>query len=35
MQKGKDVTIVGFGKILKVALEAAEVLKNEGIEALK
>ncbi len=33
MQKGKDVTIVGFGKILKVALEAAEVLKNEGIEA--
>lgn len=33
MQKGKDVTIVGFGKILKVVLEAAEVLKNEGISA--
>lgn len=33
MKKGKDVTIVGFGKILKVALEAAEVLRNEGIEA--
>src|SRR5690606_12817821 len=32
MKKGKDVTIVGFGKILKVALEAAEVLKNEGVD---
>lgn len=33
MQKGSDVTIVGFGKVLKVVLEAAEVLKNEGISA--
>ncbi len=31
--KGTDVTIVGYGKILKVALEAAEVLKSEGISA--
>lgn len=33
MRKGKDVTIVGYGKILKVALEAADALKNEGVEA--
>jgi pyruvate dehydrogenase E1 component beta subunit len=31
-RKGKDVTIVSFGKILKVAFEAAEVLANEGID---
>lgn len=30
-RKGKDVTIVSFGKIMKVALEAAEVLEKEGI----
>jgi pyruvate dehydrogenase E1 component beta subunit len=32
-RKGKDVTIVSFGKIMKVALEAAEQLAKEGIEA--
>lgn len=30
---GTDVTIVSFGKIMKVALEAAEVLAKEGISA--
>lgn len=30
---GKDVTIVSFGKMMKIALEASDVLKNEGIEA--
>jgi pyruvate dehydrogenase E1 component beta subunit len=29
--KGDNVTIVSFGKILKVVYEAAEVLKKEGI----
>lgn len=33
VRKGKDVTIVSFGKIMKVALEAAEQLAAEGIEA--
>lgn len=32
-RKGKDVTIVSFGKIIKVAYEAAEELAKEGIEA--
>lgn len=32
-RKGKDVTIVSFGKIMKVALAAAEELAKEGIEA--
>jgi pyruvate dehydrogenase E1 component beta subunit len=30
-RKGHDVTIVTFGKIIKVAYEAAEVLEKEGI----
>lgn len=30
-RKGSDVTIVSFGKIIKVAHEAAEVLEKEGI----
>jgi len=30
-RKGKDVTIVSFGKIIKVAHEAAEALEKEGI----
>lgn len=30
---GSDVTIVSFGKIIKVALEAAEELAKEGVEA--
>lgn len=30
-RKGTDVTIVTFGKILKVALEAAEALEKDGI----
>jgi pyruvate dehydrogenase E1 component beta subunit len=30
---GSDVTIVSFGKIMKVALEAAEELAKEGIDA--
>ena len=32
-RKGKDVTIVSFGKILKVAIAAAEELEKEGISA--
>ncbi len=32
-RKGTDVTIVSFGKIMKVVLEAAEVLEKEGISA--
>ncbi|MBI1288625.1 MAG: pyruvate dehydrogenase complex E1 component subunit beta [Flavobacteriales bacterium] len=32
-RKGKDVTIVSFGKIMKVTLAAAEELAKEGIEA--
>ncbi|MES2630204.1 MAG: pyruvate dehydrogenase complex E1 component subunit beta [Bacteroidota bacterium] len=32
-RKGKDVTIVAFGKIMKVAFAAAEELAKEGIEA--
>jgi pyruvate dehydrogenase E1 component beta subunit len=32
-KEGKDVTIVSFGKILKVALAAAKELENEGISA--
>jgi len=31
-RKGKDVTIVSFGKIIKVAYEAAEILAKDGIE---
>ena len=30
-RKGTDVTIVSFGKIIKVAFEAAEILAKEGI----
>src|SRR6187431_1062655 len=30
-KEGKDVTIVSFGKIMKVALEAAEELQKEGV----
>ncbi|MFT3883959.1 MAG: pyruvate dehydrogenase complex E1 component subunit beta [Flavobacteriales bacterium] len=32
-RKGKDVTIVSFGKMMKVALAAAEELAKEGIDA--
>ena len=32
-RKGSDVTIVSFGKIMKVALKAAEELAKDGIEA--
>jgi pyruvate dehydrogenase E1 component beta subunit len=32
-REGKDVTIVSFGKIMKVALAAAEELAKEGIQA--
>lgn len=32
-RKGSDVTIVSFGKIMKVALAAAEELAKEGIDA--
>ncbi|MFA5574114.1 MAG: pyruvate dehydrogenase complex E1 component subunit beta [Brumimicrobium sp.] len=31
-RKGKDVTIVSFGKIIKIAHQAAEILAKEGIE---
>ena len=33
VRKGKDVTIVSFGKIMKVALAAAEELAKDGIDA--
>ncbi|GAB5556921.1 MAG: pyruvate dehydrogenase complex E1 component subunit beta [Schleiferiaceae bacterium] len=32
-REGKDVTIVSFGKIMKVALQAAEELAKDGIQA--
>jgi len=32
-KEGSDVTIVSFGKIMKVALEAAEELEKDGISA--
>jgi pyruvate dehydrogenase E1 component beta subunit len=32
-REGSDVTLVSFGKIMKVALEAAEQLEKEGISA--
>ncbi|MFZ1693714.1 MAG: pyruvate dehydrogenase complex E1 component subunit beta [Flavobacteriales bacterium] len=32
-REGRDVTIVSFGKMMKVALGAAEELKKEGIDA--
>ena len=32
-REGKDVTIVSFGKIMKVAMAAAEELAKEGIQA--
>ena len=31
-RKGKDVTIVSFGKIIKVAFDAAKTLSKEGVE---
>src|SRR5690554_7963756 len=31
-RKGKDVTIVSFGKIIKEAYKAADELQKEGIE---
>jgi pyruvate dehydrogenase E1 component beta subunit len=33
VQEGNDVTIVSFGKIMKVALEAAKELAKDGIKA--
>jgi pyruvate dehydrogenase E1 component beta subunit len=30
-RKGTDVTVVSFGKVIKVAYEAAEILQKEGI----
>jgi pyruvate dehydrogenase E1 component beta subunit len=30
-RKGTDVTVVSFGKVMKVAFEAAELLEKEGI----
>lgn len=32
-KEGKDVSIVSFGKIMKVALAAADILAKEGIDA--
>ena len=32
-RKGKDVSIVSFGKMMKVALQAAEELAKEGVDA--
>ena len=31
-RKGKDVTIVSFGKIIKEAYKAADILEKDGIE---
>ncbi len=31
-RKGKDVTVVSFGKIIKIAYEAAEILAKENID---
>jgi pyruvate dehydrogenase E1 component beta subunit len=31
-RKGKDVTVISFGKMMKVALEAAEIMAKEGVE---
>ena len=31
-RRGKDVTIVSFGKIIKEAYQAADILENDGIE---
>jgi pyruvate dehydrogenase E1 component beta subunit len=31
-RKGRDVTVVSFGKIIKVAYEAAEILAKENID---
>lgn len=33
VKEGNDVTIVSFGKILKVAIEAASVLEKDGVSA--
>ena len=33
MREGKDVTIVATGMLVSMALEAAEILKNEGVDA--
>lgn len=33
VRKGKDVTLISFGKMMKVANEAAEELAKEGIDA--
>ncbi len=33
VEEGTDVTIVSFGKIMKVALEASKTLREEGISA--
>lgn len=33
LREGKDVTIIGFSLVVKFALEAAEILASEGIEA--
>jgi len=33
LREGKDVTIIGFSLVVKYALEAAEILAAEGIEA--
>lgn len=32
-KKGKDVTIISFGKMMKVAFEAAEIVAKDGIDA--
>lgn len=32
-KKGKDVTIISFGKMMKVVFEAAEIVAKDGIEA--
>ncbi|KEO72386.1 pyruvate dehydrogenase complex E1 component subunit beta [Anditalea andensis] len=32
-KKGKDVTIISFGKMMKVAFEAADIVAKDGIDA--
>ncbi len=35
VKEGNDVTLISFGKMMKIALEAAEEMAKEGVEAVK
>lgn len=32
VREGKDATLISFGKMMKVAIEAADILKKDGVE---